>query len=157
CAALPKAIAIAGIELEEQSPVIQARKTPSGIEITTPRSSWIAAHFINCAGAWAGAISRLPSIEPRKGQMVTVKLPPHRTLDRVIRTPEIYLVPRGFGRIVIGASVERAGFDKSVREATIQELLNAAAALWPPIRDAQVIETWAGLRPGSSDGLPVVG
>ncbi|HYK36314.1 FAD-dependent oxidoreductase, partial [Alloacidobacterium sp.] len=79
------------------------------------------------------------------------------SLDCVIRTPELYLVPRGDGRVVVGASVEHAGFDKSVQQNTIQALLNEAAALWPPIRKAQIVETWAGLRPGSADGLPIIG
>lgn len=157
CAALPKAAAAAGITLREESPVTGVSGTAAGVEVSTPQASWSAAHFINCCGAWAGAISGLPSIEPVKGQMAVVKLPPHRSLDYVIRTPELYLVPRGDGRVVIGASVERAGFDKSVCQATIQSLLDEAAALWPPVREAQIVETWAGLRPGSADGLPVIG
>ncbi len=156
CAALPKAAAAAGISLVEQSPVTAVRGSASGVEVTTPRAAWSAARFINCCGAWAGAVSSLPSIEPRKGQMATVKLPPHHSLGCVIRTPELYLVPRGDGRIIIGASVERAGFDKSVHEDTIQKLLDEAAVLWPPVREAEIVETWAGLRPGSADGLPVI-
>jgi glycine oxidase len=89
--------------------------------------------------------------------MVTVRLRPKDNLEYVIRTPELYLVPRGDGRVVIGASVEHAGFDKSVQETTIQTLLDRAASLWPPIRGTEIVETWAGLRPGSADGLPVIG
>ena len=156
CAALPKAAKTAGITLIEQSPVTTVRGTSSGVEVSTPKATYSAAHFVNCCGAWAGSVSNLPLIEPRKGQMVTVQLPPHRQLSCVIRTPELYLVPRGDGRVVIGASVERAGFDKSVQETTIQSLLHEAAALWPPVREAQIVETWAGLRPGSADGLPII-
>lgn len=157
CAALPRAAKAAQISLIENSPVTIVHATSSGVEVQTPQATWFAAHFINCSGAWAGALSHIPSIEPRKGQIVTVKLPPHHALGCVIRVPELYLVPRGDGRVVIGASVEHAGFDKSVQETTIQSLLDQAAALWPPIREAQVVETWAGLRPGSADGLPLIG
>jgi glycine oxidase len=157
CAALPKAATAAGITITEKSPVVAVRSTASGMEITTPHAAHSAAHFINSCGAWAGALSGLPSIEPRKGQMVTVKLPPQLHLPCVIRTPELYLVPRGDGRVVVGASVERAGFDKSVQETAIHMLLDQAAVLWPPIRAAQIVDTWAGLRPGSADGLPVIG
>lgn len=156
CAALPKAAVSAGITLMEQSPVTHIRHNADGIEVSTPQATYLAQHFINCCGAWAGAISGLPSIEPRKGQMATVKLQPQHQLPYVIRMPELYLVPRGDGRVVIGASVERAGFDKSVHDTTIQTLLHEAANIWPPIAEAQVIETWAGLRPGSSDALPVM-
>lgn len=157
CAALPKAAIAAGVLLVEESLVIAVRGGAFGAEISTPQTKWVAASFINCCGAWAGAMSGLPSIEPCKGQMATVKLPSHLSLDCVIRTPELYLVPRGDGRVVIGASVEHAGFDKSVHQTTIHTLLEEAALLWPPIREAQIVETWAGLRPGSSDDLPFIG
>jgi len=157
CAALPKVATAAGVALVEQSPVTRIRGTASGVEVSTPKRTWSAAHFINCCGAWAGVISNLPLIEPRKGQIVTVQLLPHHHLDCVIRTPEIYLVPRGDGRVVIGASVERAGFDKSIQDTMIKALLNEAATLWPPILEAQIIESWAGLRPGSIDELPIIG
>jgi glycine oxidase len=162
CAALPKAAIAAGVTLVEQSPVTEIRGTASGVEVLTQCASYSAAHFVNCCGAWAasfaGNTSLGPSfIEPRKGQMVTVRLPQDCRLECVVHTPEIYLVPRGDGRVVIGASIEQAGFDKSVQDATIQSLIEEAAALWPAIRDAQIVETWAGLRPGSADGLPVIG
>lgn len=157
CRALPKAATAAGVTLVEESPVTGVHGMVSGIEVSTSQTKWSAASFINCCGAWAGVVSGLQSIEPCKGQMATMKLPPHLSLDCVIRTPELYIVPRGDGRVVIGASVEHAGFDKSVNQSTIQALLNEAAALWPPIREAQTVETWAGLRPGSSDGLPIIG
>jgi glycine oxidase len=156
CVALPKAATAAGVSMIEELPVTQVRTTASGVEILAGGTTYRAAHFVNCCGAWAGAIANLPAIEPRKGQMVTVTLPPHHKLEYVIRTPELYLVPRGDGRIVIGATVERTGFDKSVQEATIRTILEDAATLWPPVREAKIVETWAGLRPGSADGLPVI-
>jgi glycine oxidase len=156
CAALPKAATAAGVTVLEHSPVVRVRGGASGVEASTPRGIWSAAHFMNCCGAWAGAVFNTPQIEPCKGQIVTAKLPSHRRLYCVLRTPELYLVPRGDGRVVIGASVERAGFDKTVQEGTIRALLEQAAALWPPIREAQIIESWAGLRPGSADELPFI-
>jgi glycine oxidase len=156
CAALPQAAKAAGVHIQENSPVTEVHTAPSGIEAVTPNATYSARHFVNCCGAWAGTIANHPAIGPRKGQMVVVNLPSNLRLDCVIRTPELYLVPRGDGRVVIGASVEQAGFDKTVRETTIQELLRQAASLWPPVREAKIVETWAGLRPGSSDGLPVI-
>lgn len=156
CAALPKAVRSAGVSIVEESPVTMVRATAAGVEVRVPVTTYHATHFINCCGAWAGTIANLAAIEPRKGQMVTVKLPAHHRLDYVIRTPELYLVPRGDGRVVIGATVERTGFDKSVQAETIQSILEGAGALWPPISEAEIVETWAGLRPGSADGLPVI-
>jgi glycine oxidase len=156
CVALPKAAEASGIRILENSPVTDIRAGSSGIEVRTPNASYFGKNFINCCGAWAGAIANHPAIGPRKGQMAVVKLPPHLRLDCVVRTPDLYLVPRGDGRIVIGASVEHTGFDKTVQETTIQSLLHEASRLWPPIREAEIVETWAGLRPGSSDALPVI-
>src|SRR5579883_612578 len=156
CAALPKAAKAAGVHIHENSPVTVVHTTSTGVEAVTPNATYSAGHFVNCCGAWAGTIANHPAIGPRKGQMVVIKLPSNLRLDCVIRTPELYLVPRGDGRIVIGASVEQAGFDKTVHETTIQELLRQAASLWPPVREAEIVETWAGLRPGSSDGLPLI-
>src|SRR5579883_463862 len=156
CAALPKAARAAGVHILEDSSVIGVRPMSTGVEVTTLTASYTSTHFINCCGAWAGEIADRLNNEPRKGQMVVVSLPPNLRLDYVIRTPELYLVPRGDDRVVIGASVERAGFDKTVHEATIQTLLHKAAHLWPPIQKAQIVETWAGLRPGSPDGFPVL-
>jgi glycine oxidase len=89
--------------------------------------------------------------------MTTVRLRGPETLTHVLRTPEIYLVPRGDGRIAIGATVEHAGFDKTVSPHAIASLLKAAAELFPPIAHAEILESWAGLRPGSSDELPLIG
>ena len=78
-------------------------------------------------------------------------------LAYVLRSPEVYLVPRGGGKIVVGATVERVGFDRRVDPLTIRRLQAQAAELWPPIASAPVVESWTGLRPGTSDGLPVIG
>jgi len=167
CAALPAAALAAGVALVENSPVISvdAAAAETGAETTsvviqTPTTAIAATHFVNCAGAWAEspALGRLPAGHPRiapvKGQMTTVRLHGRETLTHVIRTPEIYIVPRSDGRIAIGATVEHAGFDKTVEPHAIAWLLKAAAAVWPPIADAEILESWAGLRPGSPPSFP---
>ncbi len=163
CAALPLAAIAAGVRLIEDSPVISMDPESARIVVQTPTAAIAATHFVNCAGAWAEspALGRLPPDHPRiapaKGQMTAVRMRGPETLTHVLRTPEIYLVPRGDGRIIIGATVEHAGFDKSVEPHAIAALLKAAAELWPPIADAEILESWAGLRPGSSDELPLIG
>ena len=163
CAALPAAAIAAGVALIEDSPVISIDAESARIVVQTPTTAIAATHFINCAGAWAEspALGRLPPghprIAPAKGQMTTVRMRGNEVLTHVLRTPYIYLVPRGDGLITIGATVEHAGFDKSVEPHAIANLLKAAAALWPPIADAEILESWAGLRPASSDDLPLIG
>ena len=93
--------------------------------------------------------------------MLAVSLPPSLPLHSVVRTPDIYIVPRtsgpNAGRAIIGATVEDAGFDKTLHPADIARLHSLAAALLPPLADARQLEAWAGLRPATPDGLPLLG
>jgi glycine oxidase len=153
--ALPAAARAAGVVLHEETPVTGIREIANKVEFTTPAGSWTAGSFVHATGAWSATLTGIPA-SPRKGQMVEVHHPGPGQLEVVLRTPEIYLVPRGNGRIVIGATVEDAGFDKEVQPQAIAALLEAAAALWPPISEYSIVDTWAGLRPASPDDLPVI-
>ena len=153
--ALPKAVRAAGVALLEDAEVTAVRESGGRVEIETGAGRWAADHFIHASGAWAAGLTGLP-VGPRKGQMVVVEEPGRQRLRAVVRTPEIYLVPRGDGRVVIGATVEDAGFDKTVDALAIGRLLEAAAMLWPAAREARVVDSWAGLRPATADGLPVI-
>jgi len=120
------------------------------------KTAYHAAIVVNCAGAWAGLLGphRFP-IRPVKGQMLAVVGQP--VLRHVIRTPDVYLVPRSDGRILIGATVEEAGFDKRTVPETIHRLHQAALGAVPALAEARVHEAWAGLRPGTPDDLPILG
>jgi glycine oxidase len=152
--ALPLAAKAAGVTLLEQTAVTGITSHANSVDIQTTSGSWTASHFINAAGAWASDLTAIP-ITARKGQMLLVESP--APLAAVIRTPHLYLVPRTNRRIVIGATVEDAGYDRSIDPAAIAALHSAAAKLWPPIRDARIVDTWTGLRPASADSLPVIG
>jgi glycine oxidase len=78
-------------------------------------------------------------------------------IRHVIRTPGVYLVPRTGGRLLIGATVEEAGYDKRVDAETIQRLHRAALQIAPGLHEARVLKNWAGLRPGTPDNLPFLG
>jgi glycine oxidase len=115
---------------------------------------------VNASGAWAGAIpaagmARYP-IRPVKGHMLALE-GPTGTLQHVIRSHRGYLVPRRSGRIVVGSTMEEAGFDKTPRAAQLSGLLRAAQWLCPALEESAVAEFWAGLRPASADGLPILG
>lgn len=126
----------------------------SGIQ--TEKTSYSAGMVVNCAGAWAGCIApqNLP-VRPVKGQMLALVGGP--VLQHVIRADEVYLVPRSDGRIVIGSTLEDAGFNKQTDVDTIQRLLHAARQLVPSLRNAKIHDDWAGLRPGTPDQLPILG
>ncbi len=78
-------------------------------------------------------------------------------LQHVLRAPDVYLVPRSSGKVLIGATVEDVGYDKSVDPATIHSLFSAAAKYLPELASAPITHSWAGLRPGTPDGLPILG
>jgi glycine oxidase len=131
--------------------------------IKTKKTAFHAAKVVNCAGAWSGQItlgqttSHAIPTRPVKGQMLCLLMPSHTLLKHVVRSPEAYLIPRSDGRLLVGATVEEAGFDKRTDLATIQRLHKAAIALVPKLADAKILEDWAGLRPGTPDALPILG
>jgi glycine oxidase len=89
--------------------------------------------------------------------MVCFVQPKREMLKHVVRSPEIYLIPRSDGRLLAGATVEEAGFDKRTVPETIQRLRRAAIEMLPGLEEARVLEDWAGLRPGTPDDLPILG
>jgi len=124
--------------------------------VKTSKTTYRAEMVVNCAGAWAGQFPPVAvPTRPVKGQILSVVGGP--ALRHVVRAPEIYLVPRSDGPIVIGATLEDAGYDKRVLPETIQRLLQLATQLVPSLAKAQIHEAWAGLRPVTADRLPVLG
>jgi glycine oxidase len=83
--------------------------------------------------------------------------PVGQSLRHVVRSKRGYLVPRRDGRIVAGSTLEDAGFNKHVTPAGIRQILDAALELLPGLGDAAILESWAGLRPGTPDNLPILG
>ena len=153
--AMPAAARAAGIDIREHTPVYRVRGGNTGVEVETSAGIFPTGAFVNCAGAWSTELDGLP-VAPRKGHMLTATLPGPCQMHCVLRTPRVYIVPRGNNRYTVGPTVEDAGFDKQVLKEHIQELFHRAVELWPPLRDARIEETWTGLRPGSEDGLPIL-
>ncbi len=135
--------------------------TTSRLSVSTTAGERIAADWIVlAAGAWTPAIDGLPCalpVEPLKGQMLAVGADPARLrLKHAVMGNDVYLVPRG-DDIVIGATAERVGFDLSVQPSVIESLQRSASAVCPPIADAPVRRSWAGIRPATPDMLPIIG
>jgi glycine oxidase len=147
-----------GVHFSSGDPVTEVNMSDGEISgVTTTKTSFLAPKVVNCAGAWSGSIGpqHLPT-RPVKGQMLCLVMPERTTLQHVIRSPQAYLIPRSDGRLLVGATVEESGFDKRTVPSTIQSLHQAALELVPALRDAKILEDWAGLRPGSSDALPIL-
>ena len=126
--------------------------------VTTIKTAFAANKVVNCAGAWAGEIAPHPiPTHPVKGQMLCLVMPSRTLLKHVIRSPKAYLIPRSDGRLLVGSTVEKAGFDKRTDPETMKNFQKAAVELVPQLANAKILEDWAGLRPGTPDGLPILG
>jgi glycine oxidase len=157
CTALRSAVTAAGVVLHQHEPVLSAAPEGEAVLLTTRRRALYADAFVNCCGAWASSLDPSAAVVPAKGQMLVVAQPEAPRLTRVLRSPEVYLIPRDHQRIVIGATVEDAGYSRQVEPAALSLLRRRAAALWPPAADAPELASWAGLRPATADGLPLIG
>ena len=162
--ALVKAAKNRGVDFVTGSAVLEVLSSngcASGVR--TAHATYTAAIVVNAAGAWA---SQIPPISlptrPVKGQMVCV-IPLAGSghegplVRHVVRTPDIYIIPRSDGRILLGATVEEAGFDKQVDPETIQRLYREGKRVAPVLEATRIHEAWAGLRPGTPDNLPILG
>jgi glycine oxidase ThiO len=119
-----------------------------------------AQHYILTTGAWSQDLLPIP-VKPRKGQMMSVRMPQGFTQDWPIKVvlfgAEIYLVPRQDGRLIIGATSEDVGFRSGNTPAGIAQLLQGATRLFPQIAHWPIEEFWMGYRPVTPDELPILG
>lgn len=117
-------------------------------------------HFIVCGGAWAAGILERVGIElpvrPVKGQMILFRAPPG-LVQRVVLREGRYVIPRADGRILAGSTLEETGFNKSTSREARDSLRQSALKIIPALADCEVEHHWAGLRPGSPDGVPFIG
>jgi glycine oxidase len=131
------------------------------VGVETARGSMHAGSIVLAAGAWAAqwhASMQTPPIFPVKGQMMALQAVPGLPLRHTVYASGVGgIVPKADGTIYVGATVEQVGFDKAVTAEGIATLLTALAKLTPALSKARLIRTWAGLRPGSADGLPLIG
>jgi glycine oxidase len=157
------------IALGRRSIAIHENTDVRGLQITENRVRGIigargaveADAVIVASGAWlnefGGAAAELPPVMPVKGQMVAVQSPVGTLLPQhLLWSDDAYLVTRG-DRVLIGATVEDAGFDTSVSKDACARLVAAAARIVPALAAWEISEMWAGLRPRTPDGSPVLG
>jgi glycine oxidase len=159
--ALAEAARRTGAELRSGAPalaLIRERERVVGVQTST--ETVYAEAVIVANGAWSSDLIRplglmLP-VKPMRGQMLAVRTVP-RAVSQIIYGRHMYLVPRPDGETLVGATVEDVGFRKEVTLEGLEELIQAGRHIAPGMMGQPVIRTWAGLRPGSPDGLPLVG
>jgi len=101
--------------------------------------------------------ARYAPTRPVRGQIVALKASEGVHLQRVLRSARGYLVPQRSGRILAGSTLEEAGFQKHTTAEGMRKILAGALDMLPALEGAEIVETWAGLRPGTPDDLPVIG
>ncbi|MBM3720093.1 MAG: FAD-binding oxidoreductase [Actinobacteria bacterium] len=155
--------------------VLEIEESDGALSIRTPDMIFRTTHIINAAGTWAGEIAKragsdLP-IMPRRGFiLVTAPLPQYvfhkvydsdyvdnvASSDADLQTSTVIEGTKS-GTILIGASRERVGYDKSMSVPVIKKLARQATSLFPVLKDAQLLRVYNGFRPYSPDHLPVIG
>lgn len=118
-----------------------------------------AGRVVVAAGAWSGSLQGLPRplpVAPVHGQIVALETAPP-LVRHTIASPRGYLVPRAEGRLLAGATMERTGFRRAVTPAGVLHVLSGALEMLPDLAHRPIADLWSGLRPGTPDGLPVLG
>src|SRR4051812_40527551 len=160
--ALGEALAIAflkaGGTLNANEAAVRLEPGPA---VLTPYGRYQADAVLVAAGAWSGLLDGIP-IEPVKGEMIALAPPPGQVLPvPVVWGEGVYCVPRPHlgerGRLLIGATVQEEGFDTRPTPQARDQLWGAASRVMPSLKNWVLADHWAGLRPKSPDGLPLLG
>jgi len=163
CRALAVAFVKAGGEVLSNETAVRFELNGNRVTgITTPFTTHHADAFVLATGAWSARIEGLPAeavppITPVKGEIIVLAPPQGVSApEHVVWGNGIYVVPRR-GRVLVGATMELAGFDTSLTKAAELWLRRQAEEVMPQLTQWRLAEHWAGLRPASADGLPVLG
>ena len=158
--ALRAACQLSGVELLENVSDVRLVEEGRRFRVECPMRRLMPDRICLTAGAWTPLLLRNTGIDlpvfPVRGQIVQLQVAqlPFRC---VLEQGRQYLVPRADGLILVGSTEERAGFEKRTTGNGVRGLLEFAASVVPELGEAEPVRQWAGLRPGSPDGLPYLG
>ena len=158
-AALEAAVERRGVDLRRNARVDSIACAATGIRVTNGDSAVLADSAVIAAGVWSEDEILTPApplgLRPVKGQLL--RLRGDQLIQHVVRTPDVYIVPRSDGELIIGASEEEQGFDAQPTAGAVFDLLRDAWEVLPGIYDLHLDEISVGFRPAVRDHLPVVG
>ncbi len=154
-----------GVTMIENCTIETAMIKNHRIQSISSRTQRYAIHqLVVTTGAWTSELwkqlfpdeqEKHPDIWPVKGQMLIFDTPKN-TLDYMVLKKDRYLIPRRDGKILCGSSIEHTAFDKTTTEEVKQSLAQFARQLFPTLNNAPIIHHWAGLRPGTPQGIPYI-
>jgi len=159
--ALAQSLRKQGIEFFEQTEVTGLDIASGKMQgVQTSRGDYHADRVVIASGAWSSRVMQLAglelAVEPVRGQMVMFETRPG-LLRHITLHEGYYLIPRQNGLVLIGSTLEYTGFNKETTSEARELLVERAISLAPVLADYEVIRHWAGLRPGTSDGIPFIG
>ncbi|MEW4489564.1 glycine oxidase ThiO [Thalassoglobus sp. JC818] len=159
--ALQAACLSAGVTIQENCSVDQIDSSGNQIEAVRAQGSvYSADQFLITTGAWTTQLLESVSVnfevEPVRGQIVLLMTSPG-TITHIVEDGRRYIVPRDDGHVLIGSTMEDVGFVKQTTEEGVASLMDFATSLFPGLKQAKFVQSWAGLRPRAVRGFPAIG
>lgn len=150
-----------GIRFFGQCRMTGLRKAGNRVRaVETPLGTITTGNVVIASGAWSGELLAMAGlelpVEPVRGQMILFR-GPAGGVRRILLSEGRYLIPRRDGRVLAGSTLEHVGFDKSTTQEALASLRDSALKLMPSLADYTIEHHWAGLRPGSPEGVPFIG
>ena len=161
CQALAASLRQQGVAIHEQVRVGGLRTAGNAISgVMTDQGEFLSDRVVVAAGAWSAALlgDLMPGlpVSPVHGQMIQYAASPG-LLRHIVRADGRYLIPRRDGLVLAGSTLEYTGFEKKTTLEARDSLAGFARQLLPGLNDCEIVNHWAGLRPGKTDGVPIVG
>ncbi len=150
-----------GVTIEQQTQALSFITEDGTVKgVKTDKGSFYGDQVVVAGGAWSARLLeqwvKTPKIAPVKGQMIVFKAEPG-VVSRIVLSKGRYVIPRKDGRVVLGSTLEFEAFDKTTTDDVLDELKQEAYRIIPALENYPVEKQWAGLRPGSIDGVPYIG
>lgn len=149
------------VPILEQTEVIKLQVEKDKVTaIKTKQNNIKVEKLLVAGGAWTTKIldqyQANVNVSPVRGQMIMFNTPP-KTIQRITILDDHYLIPRKDGRVLFGSTLEQVGFDKTPSDKVRDRLKKLAISMAPILKDMPIERHWAGLRPGSPNGIPYIG
>ena len=156
--ALTRALDALSVPIHRDRAIHRLQPVRGGIRVEGSGWGLTVPTVVVACGAWTPRVDGLQDlpVHPVKGQLISLE-PPGWGWRGTVRSRLCYTLFRPGGRLLVGATVEEAGFDATTTEEARSELLARSRQLFPALRTVPVCDHWAGLRPATRDGFPIIG